>query len=918
MSKPIPVWKLLAALLVLPLLGFVPTAQAEEDDKPAAPTRVNSPTDVAGPAVNPPTIADDQEQPNDGPSQQGAGSGSTSSEADDPDDEEGNGSDRGEASNDRPPPPPPPSPADLVPPGDRNFDTPDSQDREQIRTPPPSTLVNIDFKDTDLKDVVKHFAELTGRNFIIDNNVKGNLTIISPKQVTVGEAYEAFLSALQVAGFTTVTVGKLTKIVPSQSGISNPLRIYDGDYVPYTDNFVTRMLKLDNVAASEVSRVIQPMISKGANLTAYEPSNTLILTDSAANIRRIERIISELDLAAPTQQLEIIQIKHADSGQLLEKIRAIYGDEGTTSSRPQQPVQRNTRTSRRSSRGRNQPQPEATSTSNTVGAAHMISKMIADERTNAIIVLATQSALDDIKDLIARLDYDVELRSDLNVVYLRHAKAEDLVQVLTQVVQQTNQRGNTNTAARRTQAGTTARSRRTQTAQAAPAAQANRALGGEFSENVRITADAATNSLVITASTEDFRRLKHVIQMLDIERRQVFVETVIMEISDERNTSMGVSWNQGGLIGPEAGTTQIAGWEFGTISGLAADPTALAGLALGILGRSIEVALPGSDLALPIPAFGIILQAVQQDTSANVLSAPNILTLDNQEAEIVVGETVPFVSSQSRDNNNQPILSITREDVALTLRVTPQISEGRTVTLEIEQEISEVKGDPGVDILTSIGPTTTRRSANTTVAVQDNQTIVIGGLMQNKESLTERKVPILGDIPLLGALFRNRSKSYRKTNLLIFLTPHIITGPEDLEEVYRVKMAQRTEFLRRFYGKSVEERDEALRDLIQYSMNVAGEPSVYRNKRFPNVQDDSGAGPGRPAQSVTPVEEELLEEGDTLIRPDGTEEVIDDGTLDELPPPPETAPQDDEGEDGSDEEIDEDPFDDLESEEDPP
>jgi general secretion pathway protein D len=336
---------------------------------------------------------------------------------------------------------------------------------------------------------------------------------------------------------------------------------------------------------------------------------------------------------------------------------------------------------------------------------------------------------------------------------------------------------------------------------------------------------------VIIASPEDFRVIKEVIDKLDVRRKQVFVECVIMEIASDESFNIGIGYH-GGSVGSNGElslfSSQLNGYSLGL------DPTdLLSGLAMGVFGEMIEVSVSdgaGGTTSLSVPAFGIALNALQSNSLVNIVSTPNILTLDNEEASITVARNIPVPTSTSFDSNNNPIVSYQREDVGIELTVTPQINESNFVTLEISQEVSEIEEDSsGLDV-TSAGFITSKRAAETTVLVQDNQTIVIGGLIANTETVVETKIPILGDIPLIGALFRGKRESARKTNLLIFLTPHIISEPADLQEVYRIKVAQRTEFLRRFYGKSPKEQETEMQKLLQYSMNVVDQPSVYRTK----------------------------------------------------------------------------------------
>lgn len=760
-------------------------------------------------------------------------------------------------------------------------------ERKVLKEAPNNTLFHIEYKDVDIKDVVIDFSERWKINVLIDPKLSGKVTILSPNLVSRNDAYKIFLAALDQQGYTIVEEGIdrrtgepfLIRIIDSKSAKAEPISVYRGK-TPNSAQLITRIIQLENVSVDDVSKVISKMISPVGDLTTYNPSNTLILTDSGNNIIRILDIIKELDISAPKQRLEFVPIQYADATQVVEIIREIYGEEASGA---QAAAPTNTRASRRNNRrNRNNSkaaEPSTASTTNVGSEQSFIGKMIADERTNSIIILATDKSLIEVKELIAKLDLqtDPNAGNNIRVVYLSHAKAEEMSTTLNSLIQQSNQRvqqnsRNNNTAAGRGNA-------RAADGGAAGGAAGN--LGGNFTGEVRITHDVPTNSLVITASNDDFGRIKRVIDALDIARKQVFVETVIMEVSDQDRRDTGVSWHAGrpGDQDNPAGVNVVAGRGTQSLNLASAllDGSLLGGAGLGIFGNAIDIALPGVEGGLSIPSFGIVLRALQDDTSTNVLSAPNILTLDNEEASIEVGETVPFPTGGFLGGlaggagglggglgAGIPSVSFTREDVGIILRITPQVNESDWVTLDVYQEISEVKEGSSSDTLASGGPTTTKRSAETMVSVQSNQTIVIGGLMQEVESENESKVPILGDIPLLGALFRNKVKTKRKTNLLIFLTPHVIDGPEDLQEVYRIKMLQREEFMRRFYGKTRAQQAEELSALLRYSMNLPDTPSVYRTQapkpKTINLTDPS------PSE-----EEELL---DMLDKAEGDEVLI--------------------------------------------
>jgi general secretion pathway protein D len=702
-----------------------------------------------------------------------------------------------------------------------------SGDRQKPPILGPNAKVTIDFQDTPILELVKYFADITGRNFILTDDLKGAVTIISHHPVTVAEAYEAFLSALEVKGYTTVTVGKITKVIQMSKAAQAPLRVYEGDAIPYTDNAVTQVFQLQNVSVSDVSTVIQQLAGPNAKFTTYLPTNTLIITDAAVNIRRMWKIVKQLDVASPTSTIQVVPIIYANASDLQQIIEQLYGvDNAASTSSSRSSKTDDTRPSRRRRRSKDKDENTQASGTSAGSEGRYISKIITDERTNSLIIQANDEAIDDILALIHRLDVDVDpaSRAQIHVVYLEHAKAEDVSQVLSNLTQDNS--SSSSSRNRSTPRGPDRNSGRSNTRgrdERSPNSPAS--ATAIFDDGVKVTSDENTNSLVIVASPESFAVIKSVIDKLDIRRKQVFVECVILELGSEDTFDLGIGYHLGSYD-DASGTLGYASSQTNGNSLLLSTQDLLSGLALGVLGEAISVETEAGTIS--IPAFGIALNALQANSQIDILSTPNILTLDNEEAQIVVGRSIPFPVSSGLDANGQQLISYQREDVAITLKVTPQINESDFVTLEIFQEVSEVEEDSqGLDPSQS-GFITSKRTAETTVMVANNQTIVIGGLMGHTNTTVETKVPILGDLPLIGVLFRGRREISRKTNLLIFLTPHVINEPADLEEIYRIKMLQRQEFVRRFYGKTTEEQSAELNSLLRYSMNLVDEPSVYR------------------------------------------------------------------------------------------
>ena len=677
----------------------------------------------------------------------------------------------------------------------------DDQNLNDARNKPPCATpasVTLDYVEYEVLDLVKYMAETSCRNLILGgDDLKGKVTIISHKPVPYWTAFSAMESALATAGYTMVEVGGAFKVLPTSKASQAPVAVYEGSSIPATDRVVTQIFQMENTSVSDISSIAKELAGPQAKIIAYVPTNTLIITDSAYNIRRMWKVVGQLDVESPKSSIHVVNLDYATASEVKTIIEQVYGtsvDAATTSKTSK--TSSSSSSSRRSRRNRDKTPAAATSASaSSVGAqGKYIEKIVADERTNRLIILANDEAMEAVRKLLAEVDVDVDPanRAQIHVVYLEHADATEVAATLSNL----SEGGSTNSRTPpRSNTRTTRTSRQKPTASAtAESATSATSATALLDDGVRITADENTNSLVIVASPEAFQILQQVIGKLDIRRKQVFVEVVIMEMASEDTMDLGMSYHTGV---PGDSATGILSSQVGP-SSLGVSTDLLSGVAMGVYGDSISIDTQAGPL--DIPAFGVVVSALQANSSVNILSTPNVMTLDNEEAEIVVGRNVPFPTSQGRDSNNNPIISFQREDVAITLKVTPQINESDYVTMEVYQEVTEIEESAasGSDLTASGGPTTSKRTADTTVLVKDNQTVVIGGLMSTTETEVETKVPVLGDLPLVGVLFRSKSTTTRKTNLLIFLTPHVIDTPEDLQEVYEVKVAQREEFLRRF------------------------------------------------------------------------------------------------------------------------
>lgn len=605
--------------------------------------------------------------------------------------------------------------------------------------------VALNFQDVELPVLAKFVSEVTGRNFIVDDRVRGKVTIISPTRITPDEAYVVFQSVLQVKGFTTVPSGSFVKILPSRDARETtvPTGGQPGDQM------VTRILPLTHAEAQNLLPVLQPLVSKDGLLTAYPATNSLVVVDAGANVERLASLLHELDAAPSAGTLVVVPLRNAPADDVAKRLRDTLGMDAT---------------------------------------GHGL-RVVGDLRTNAVVLSGPGDDVRRAREVALRLDQAVPPgTSRVNVVRLKYADADELGRVLARLVglpvespPPTRPHGSSlmrsgaghGGAAAMGYDGGIGEPPPAATPVAATAEPATAAIPLEAP--VRITADRASNALIVSATPEDWATLRGVIDQLDVRRRQVFVEAIILEATIERSRELGVEFQGGTSVGGERGLGQV---NLGTLAGAATDPTSLPGLVLAAASNK-TVRLPNGK---EVPAHTILLTALEQDSDVNVLSAPNLITTDNEEAEIVVGRNVPFVASRATSATNLSNLftTIERHDVGITLRLTPQITADDWVHLTLFEEVSDIDptqlaGDP-----TLVGPTTTVRSASTAVAARDGQTVVIGGLLSDNIRRTTRAVPYLGRIPVLGALFRRNDDERVKTNLLVFLTPHVIASDRQM------------------------------------------------------------------------------------------------------------------------------------------
>jgi general secretion pathway protein D len=576
--------------------------------------------------------------------------------------------------------------------------------------------VVLNFTDVDIATMVKFISDLTGKNFIMDDRVKGKISVFSPAKLSNEEAYNVFTSVLELKGFTVVQAGKVLKIVPTASAKQSGMRVFsDGEKGVVNDTYQARVIPLAHVAPQDAVTFLQPLISKDGQISAFGAANMVLVVDSALNVQKILGILKYIDTDQMREGAEVIFLKNAAAETAATVVRDWLSGKASAA-KPGQPAT-----------------PQAGGTS-----------VVADTRLNALIIFGNERDKADVRKLITLIDVvPPTASSKVNVYYLENAEAVEVAKVLDGLVK-----------------GSAAG------APAAPGAAALQSLfeGGKVS----ITPDKATNSLVILASPNDYQNLLSVIQKLDRRSRQVFVQAMIAEVSINKAKALGVQWGFLGAASNGSATTVATFDPFGAIAATASTLTALNTLGFSTTGLASAANFP------------VVLQALQNNGALNVLSTPNVMTSDNKEAEIFVGENVPFLAGTNLTSTGLSQQSIERKDTGIILKIKPQISEGEYIKLDIYQEISAVK-DFGTATNPSLG--STKRSAKTSVVVKNTDTVIIGGLIQDRDQVTESKIPLLGDIPFLGWLFKTKNTTREKTNLLIMLTPRIIRDARDMADV---------------------------------------------------------------------------------------------------------------------------------------
>lgn len=588
--------------------------------------------------------------------------------------------------------------------------------------------VTMNFKDVDLQVFIKFISELTGKNFLIDPKVKGMVTIVSPQKVTVDEVYKVFLSVLEVNGFTVIEAGQVSKIVPTADAKTKATETFlEKKLRTPEDKIVTQLVPLKHADSLNLARLLASLVEKTGLLVPYAETNTLIVIDTMSNINRLVRIIGELDVPGD-EEIWVTQLRYAKADDLAKKLATLFQE-------------------RRAAAGQQ------------AGVVRADLKILPDERTNSLVVLAGPNPMAKIKVLVDKLDQmQVRPRENIHIYTLRNAVAENLAKVLMEIP---------------------GKGTKDEKAKAAP-----------VSKDVQISADKATNTLVIIAEPEEYAILEEVIRKLDEPRPLVFVEALILEVSASRSLDLGVEWRVGNEYDGGYGAGKSGGVWFGGSQGgdtsdanrFAASGTLPAGFVAGVIGKGITLG------SVTFPGIAAFVKAVKSDSDFNVISTPQILTLDNEEASIEVGQNIPFVTQvvETAQTTDRPIQNFQYKDVGVALKVTPQINEDGFIRLKIEESVKSVVSQTALGN-SVLAPTTTYRTAKTSITVKDGETAVIGGLIETRLDRGTTQTPCLGSIPALGWLFKSAGDRDEKTNLMVFLTPRIARSTEEMKQIYERK-----------------------------------------------------------------------------------------------------------------------------------
>lgn len=666
-------------------------------------------------------------------------------------------------------------------------------------------VTDFNFKDADILDIAKTLGKLTGKNFIFDDDVKGKVTIISNSPITVTDAWRAYLTALEIKGFAHIPSGKYVRIARKRDARDKQISTYTGEASPDSDALITRIFPLKYISAEDVQRVFRNFLPAEARIVPYEQTNTVIVTDSGSNIAKLAKMLELLDVEGYDAGIEVLPVRYASANELAKLVDQLLPGTIAAPKTPGMPAGGFARpggsgfTARRTKEG------------------GIINTIIADERTNSLIIHANTRGYTQVKGLIEKLDKKRPAQTGggkIHVIYLQFADSESIATTLNTLSQGAQSK--------------------------APANPMGGGIGinpndqALFEGNIKVSPDKSTNSLVVTASPTDFVTVQRVVNRLDIPRDEVYVEMVIMELKVNRGHEFGVNLmapTGNGLLSMLPGSGSIQSSDLANLLMNNLPPGGVASLGLKA-GPTRTVDIGGKPVALG--SVNAIVKALSTTGQSNILSTPQIMMLDNTEGKFEAGGTVPVKSQTISATTAPSVASYTQLPIKMTVKVKPQISKHLNfVKLDVDAEINDVDGSPA-----EIGapPATTLRSAKTSIVVADGDTAVIGGLMKDKVNESVSKVPLLGDIPILGWLFSSRTKNTEKINLLIFMTPHIVRQYEKVRSILDRKLAERDKAIERDNGG--EDLHRWKRDDIIRSLPDIKDISTYKNRHVVNLDED--------------------------------------------------------------------------------
>lgn len=670
----------------------------------------------------------------------------------------------------------------------------------------PDLIESFDYPNADIADVIKAISELTGKNFIVDPAVRGKITIIAPSRITVAEAYKAFLSALAINSMTVVPSGSFLKIKTARNAQRDSIETYSGDYFPNTDQMITRIIKLKYISADEVNKNLRILPSKDGEMVPYPQTNSIIISDYGSNIERVMKIIKEIDVPGFEEQLEVLRIKYAKSKDIAELINQII-NKGDANQKFGPGVPRFRRTT-----------PDA---DGGPSGSESYSLVISDDRTNSIVVVGNKAGIQKIRELVRKLDFRLrpEDQGGVFVYYVRHAEAENIANTLNGIAseskkaQEEQQSGKQGPPATNPQTG-----------------QVTAPSAAIFGGDVNVVADKNTNSLIITAGRQDYEIVKNLLSKIDVAKDQVFVKVIIMEMNIQDQTSWGVDYYR---FAPDTNGIGRIGFRGSDSLGTILNPEGDSGAILGFgSGEVFDITTPAG--TVKVSSLAGLVRFLKGNVNANILSTPQIMALDNEESEIEVGEKVPVANNTTAAANGTTTNSVQFQDATIKLVLTPYISpDTDSVQMKIDQQVSQLSNTQvTASELAQRAVATTTRKIKTQIVVNSGDTAVLGGLMSDSENEEMTKVPVLGDIPIIGWLFKSKSVEKRKSNLVMFLTPRIIRSQQDSSVIVSEKLNERIDFIQ----KNMRGRDVHGEVLDNLPRKAQGEESPDQFSEEPAIE----------------------------------------------------------------------------------